>query len=172
MPEPTDDRMRRFIRKNLLTYLLPNLVFNTLIPYACFIHAPAVYLFRGEQNFARFLMPMAIMLPFIITFDILRKTTELAEKGGIAWVPADKYLKKATLFKLAGINGLLAGIPPALGLLILYLILPPDYALNPLALSVVVGGLAGIYSVCFTLIPLRKWKRDATRVVAIGEWRE
>lgn len=165
-PEPTDNRMRRFVRKNLLTYLLPNLIFNTLIPYACFIHTPAVYLFEGEQNFARFLLPMAILLPFIITFDMLRKLTELAEKGGLPWFPNEKYRRKATWLRLAGWHGFLAGLPP-LGLLgVLWMALPPKCSLDPLMLSLGIGLLAGAYSVLFVLLSLRKWKREAKQVAA------
>lgn len=148
--------MKHFIRKNLLGYLIPNVLINTCIPYLCFKDLDAIYLFQGEQNLARFLLPMSLFLPFLITFDILRKTAALFEEGHPAVSAPDKFLvhKKRFIWRMAGINACCCILFVSMVLLLLYLVFPLHYSFDGTLLAVLTGILAGIYSVLFTYLPI------------------
>jgi len=136
--------------------MVPNVFFNTCVPYFTFKNMEAVYLFRGEFCFARFLLPMAFFLPFIITFDILKKTAALAGQGKTSLVlPADINAGKF-LFRMAFING---GITLAFVFLVslfVQLCIPSGQGFNGTILSVLMGLLAGVLTIVFACIPLRK----------------
>ncbi|MBB6498067.1 hypothetical protein [Pedobacter cryoconitis] len=151
--------LKRFLRKNLLYYIVPNVVFNTIIPYFSFTDRNAVHLFAGEQNLARFILPMAFFLPFIITFDILKKTITLSEKGHSEIILAEDVKKNKFIFKMAAINGFCTVLFVFLVMLGLHFGLPQLYNYNGTLLAVLLGLTAGIFSVLFTYMPIRKLKK-------------
>ena len=136
--------------------MLPNVFFNTCVPYFTFKNLEVVYLFRGELCFARFLLPMAFFLPFIITFDILKKTAELAGKGKTAIVLPDEVSTNKFLFKMAGINGGLTLAIVFLVSLFTQLCVPDGYGFDGTFLSVLMGLLAGILTIMFAVLPLKR----------------
>ncbi|MBB6269769.1 hypothetical protein HDF26_000196 [Pedobacter cryoconitis] len=151
--------LKRFLRKNLLYYIIPNVVFNTIIPYFSFTDLNAVHLFAGEQNLARFILPMAFFLPFIITFDILKKTITLSEKGHSEIVLSEGAKKKKFIFQMAGINGFCTVSFVFALMLGLHFGFPEWYDYNGTVLSVLLGLTAGIFSVLFTYLPIKKLKK-------------
>lgn len=150
--------LRRLIQRNLLLYLIPNVLFNTVIPYFSFKDLSAVQLFQGEYCVARFLLPMALLLPFIITFDILKKTIALSEEGKAGFVLPDNFIKNRFMFKMAGINGAVTSALTLCFMLLAQLMVPENYSFNGKVFSIVIGLLAGIFSVVFTLWPVKKIK--------------
>ncbi|WP_158795367.1 hypothetical protein [Pedobacter sp. L105] len=147
---------KRFIRKNLLSYCVPNVFFNTCIPYFSFKDPNAVHLFKGEYCLARFLLPMALLLPFIITFDILKKTIALSEQGGINFMLPDHFTKNKFIFKMATINGLSTLLVILSTMLCLHLSLPENYSFNGKVVAALSGTLAALMSVIFTFWPIKK----------------
>jgi hypothetical protein len=151
--------LKRFLRKNLLYYIVPNTVFNTIIPYFSFTDLNAVHLFAGEQNLARFILPMAFFLPFIITFDILKKTITLSEKGHSEIVLPEGFKKNKFIFQMAGINGFCTVSFVFAVMLGLHFGLPGLYNYNGTILAVLLGLTAGVFSVLFTYLPIKKLKK-------------
>ncbi len=74
-------------------------VINALVPYYGFDDLNSVYLFRGEHPIARFLLPMALLLPFFITIDILNKTTTLLEKKQLVSFIPSRQIKLRFMLK-------------------------------------------------------------------------
>ena len=146
---------RKFFRKKLLSYIVPNVFFNTCVPYFSFKNMESVYLFQGELCFARFLLPMAFFLPFVITFDILKKTAVLAGAGKTSLVLPVEINANKFLFKKAFING---GISLAFAFLVslfVQICIPGRYGFNGTFLSVLMGLLAGVLTIVFAFIPLK-----------------
>jgi hypothetical protein len=154
-------KLKRFIRKNLLYYLIPNIIFNTCIPYFSFTDLHAVHLFEGEQNLARFLLPMSTLLPFIITFDILKKTILISDQGHVDIVFDESFGKNKFIFQLATVNGVCTGLLTLALMLAVYLSLPKHYNFNGTVLAILVGSLAGIYSIIFTYMPIKKLREKS-----------
>lgn len=151
--------LKRFLRKNLLYYIIPNVFFNTIIPYFSFTDLNAVHLFDGTQNLARFILPMAFFLPFIITFDILKKTITLSEKGHSEIILPAGFRKVKFIFQMAGINGFCTVSFVFAVMLGLHFGFPELYNYNGAVLAVLLGLTAGICSVLFTYLPIKKLKK-------------
>ncbi|QNK63120.1 hypothetical protein H7F33_00920 [Pedobacter sp. PAMC26386] len=151
--------LKRFLRKNLLYYIIPNVVFNTIIPYFSFTDLHAVHLFEGEQNLARFILPMAFFLPFIITFDILKKTITLSEKGHSEIILPEGFKKIRFIFQMAGINGFCTVSFVFAVMMVLHFGFPELYNYNGAILAVLLGLTAGIFSILFTYLPIKKLKK-------------
>ena len=149
----------RLVQRNLLFYLLTNVFFNTVVPYFSFKDTGTVYLFEGEYCFARFLLPMALLLPFIITFDILKKTSVLYASGRVGPALPEKVTRYPFMFKAAGVNGGFTLVASLMLMLVLHFNLPEGYGFNGTSLAVFLGCFAGLLSVVFTgaaLLALRK----------------
>jgi hypothetical protein len=157
--QKTKTTLRRFLRKKLLHYIIPNIFFNMLIAYASFSKLGYACLFSGEQSLARLLLPMSLFLPFIITFDILKKTMLLSEQGSIDLVLNENLNKNKFIFQMATINGLCVVLLILAIMFIVKLNLPGHYNFNGNRLVILDGFLAGLYSVIFTYLPIKKLKK-------------
>jgi hypothetical protein len=155
--------LKRFLRKKLLYYIIPNIFFNTLIAYASFAKLGYAYLFAGEQSLARLLLPMSLFIPFIITFDILKKTILLSEQGAIDLVVDDNLNKNKFIFQMATIHGLCVLLFVLALMFGVQLSLPEHYSFNGTPLAVLDGLLAGLYSIIFTYLPIKKLKKHMFR---------
>lgn len=153
-----DTVFKKFIQKRLLYYIVPNIIFNTGIPYLTLKDLGPVYLFQGEFCMARFLLPMALFLPLIITYDILKKTMILSEEGKAGFVLPEDLPKHKFMWKMAGINGLLSLSLNLLVLLLLQMNLPDGYGFNGTVLSLIVGLVAGLLTIFSTLWPIKRIK--------------
>ena len=152
----SDVVLKRLVLRNLPLYFIPNVIANTIIPYFSFKNLNAVHLFEGEYCIARFLLPMSLLLPFIITFDILKKTIALSEEGKAGFVLPDNFTKNKFMFKMAGINGITTSSVILFFMLLVQLSIPKDYSFNGKLLSILLGVLAGTLSIVFTLWPIKK----------------
>lgn len=158
--DPDKETFKPFLRKQLWYYLIPNIIFNTSIPYLTLRNNNAVRLFEGEHCFARFILPMALLLPFIITFDMLKKTTALSEQGKAGFLVPEPFSKHKFMFKMAGINGSASLTVVLLVLLFVHLNVPDGYGFNGTMLSMMLGLLAAILTLFFTFWPIRKLKKN------------
>ncbi|WP_343522342.1 hypothetical protein [Pedobacter sp.] len=155
---------RKFVRKNLLIHLVPNTVLNTVVPYFAFKAQNSVYLFSGEQNLARFLLPMSLLLPFMITLDILKKIKELQHTGAINYNEDIKITGYPFILKKAGLNGLYSIMIVFALMLALHFSFPKnhDFGITPSAICA--GLLAGLYSITFFYLAIRRFKNDAYKI--------
>jgi len=155
----TDSIIRKFTQRQLLFYFSTNVVINALVPYFGFDDINNVYLFSGDHPIARFLLPMALLLPFFITLDILNKTTTLLEGRQLVSTPASKQEKLRFMLKTATFNAIITLVLTLAAMLGIYACLPENYSFNGTILSVLLGVLAGGMAVIFTLQPIRKVKK-------------
>ncbi|MCX2453785.1 hypothetical protein OQX61_21125 [Pedobacter sp. PLR] len=149
---------RKFIQKRLLYYILPNIFFNTLIPYLTLRDLGPVFLFQGEYCVARFLLPMALFLPFIITYDILKKTIVLSEEGKAGFLLPGDLAKNKFMFRMAGINGALSFSVNVLVMVLIHLNVPKGYGFNGTLISLAIGLVAAALTVLSTLWPIKRVK--------------
>lgn len=151
----------KFVRKNLLIHLIPNTILNTVVPYFAFKAQNSVHLFSGEQNLARFLLPMSLLLPFMITFDILKKIKELQHAEAINYKSDEKITGYPFILKKAGLNSLCTIAIVFTCMLVLHCAFPHnrDFGIAPSAISA--GLLAALYSLTFFYLAIRKFKDDA-----------
>jgi hypothetical protein len=152
---------RKFVRKNLLLHLIPNTVLNTVVPYFAFKTQNSVHLFSGEQNLARFLLPMSLFLPFMITLDILKKIKLLQHSGAINFNVDEKITGYPFILKKAGLNALYTIAIVFAFMLTLHFTFPAnhDFGITPSAACA--GFLAGLYSITFFYLAIRRFKDDA-----------
>jgi hypothetical protein len=152
---------RKFVRKNLLIHLIPNTVLNTVVPYFAFKAQNSVHLFSGEQNLARFLLPMSLLLPFMITLDILKKIKALQHTGAINYKEEVKITGYPFILKKAGLNGLYSIAIVFILMLTLHFSFPPNHDFGITPSAVCAGLLAGLYSITFFYLAIRRFKIDA-----------
>jgi len=151
----------KFVRKNLLIHLIPNTVLNTVVPYFAFKTQNSVHLFSGEQNLARFLLPMSLLLPFMITLDILKKIKELQHADAINYNIDEKITGYPFILKKAGLNSLYTITVVFTFMLALHFCFPAnhDFGITPSAICA--GLLAGLYSITFFYLAIKRFKDDA-----------
>lgn len=149
-------RWQKFVRKNLLLYLIPNVLLNTIIPYFVLRTQNAVYLFSGAQNLARFLLPMSLLLPFLITLDVLKKVKALRDHQSLHFVIHKNFEEKKGVFKLAGLHSFYTTTAVGMSLLLIYISFPANFDFG-IAFSVASTGiLAGLYSIVFLFLSIKK----------------
>lgn len=145
-----DKLLKTFTRKQLYIYFITNLLINAVVPYFGFDDRHAVSLFRGAHSMARFLIPMAVFLPFAITFDILKKYFTLLEKEGLSV----RSSRVPFMLKLAGVNAL-ATVSVITGVMwVIHVSMPAGYSFEGSWLALISGGIAGGLAILFTLLPL------------------
>lgn len=154
-----DPALRKLVQRNLLYFLLPNIVFNACIPYFSFKEPRAVFLFHGEFCFARFLLPMVLLLPFIVTFDILKKAITLSEQGKTTSALPEGHGKNKFMFKMAGANAGITFVLVGAVLVLAEILRPSNYVFDGLILSILLGLLAGSFTVIFTIMPIAKFRQ-------------
>lgn len=149
-----DKLLKTFTRKQLYIYFITNLLINAVVPYFGFDDRHAVSLFRGAHSMARFLIPMAIFLPFGITFDILKKYFTLLEKEGLAFMLPSHHSKLSFMLKLAGVNALATVIVVTGAMWIIHVSMPAGYSFEGTWLAIISGVIAGGLAILFTWLPL------------------
>lgn len=152
----THKLVKQFVNKKLFWYAFPNLVLNSVIPYFNFENTSAVTLFRGEFCFARFILPMALFIPFAITVDCMKKTSifiTMMEENNLT--PQD-LPKNPSFFKYGIYNGLLTFLSISVMMCTLQWSIPSDYVFNGLVLSILNGVLACLLAIYFTRWSIRK----------------
>ncbi len=152
---------RKFVRKNLFLHLVPNMTLNTVIPYFAFKAQNSVHLFNGEQNLARFLLPMSLLLPFMITLDILKKIKTLQHTGAINFKEEVKITGYPFILKKAVLNGFYSIAIVFILMVMLYFSFPPDHDFGITPSAIFAGLLAGLYSITFFYLAIRRFRMDA-----------
>lgn len=156
----TDDQLlKKFTKKQLLISIISNVIINAVVPWYNFENKHAVHLFRGAQPLARYMLPMAVFLPFFITLDILRKTITLLEEnnGGLQFPP--HIPKNKFLFKTSAINATITLSIILCLMLGLHVSLPDNYTFDGTVLAIISGLLGGAMAVIFVLQPINKVKK-------------
>lgn len=151
--------LNRFLKKRMLYYVVPNIVFNTLVAYASFQEVGFTHFFEGPQSLARLTLPMAIFLPLILTVDIIKRVAVAADQGAIEYRIADELNKNKFMAKLGIIHAVVTGLLILSLLLFAQLSLSKYYKLDPTAMAILDGILAGVLSVLFTYLPIQKLKK-------------
>ena len=156
----TDEHLlKKFTKKQLLISIISNVIINAVVPYYNFENKHAVHLFHGAQPLARFILPMAVFLPFFITLDILRKTIALLEEnnGGLSFPP--HLPKNKFLLKTSAINATITLSITLCLMLGLHVSLPDNYTFDGTVLAIISGLLGGAMAVIFVLQPINKVKK-------------
>lgn len=104
---------------------------------------------------------MSFLLPFIITFDILKRTMVLAEQEDVNIILSNNFCKNKFMFQIAIINGLCTVLAVFAIMLVVNLLLPQHDHFKVIPLTILDSSLAGIYSILFTLLPIKKLKKRA-----------
>lgn len=159
MEFPGEHLLKKFTKKQLLISIISNVIINGVVPYFNFDDRHAVHLFRGAHPLARFVLPMAIFLPFFITLDISKKTITLIEEHTSSTLFSPHFPKNKFLFRTAGVNATITLSVILCLMLALHASLPPDYSFDGLLLSIVSGLLGGAMAVIFVLQPINKVKK-------------
>lgn len=149
----------KFTRKKLLLSALVNMIINTCSPYFNFRDIDAVYLFNGQYCFARFILPMAFILPFMVTVDMLKKSIALARQSGAGSMFPGKRSKYMFIFRIAGINGAATLTVMLVCMLCIRLSLPANRHFDGRMLAFLMGSLAGILGMFFTFLAIRRVRR-------------
>lgn len=147
--------LNRFLRKRMLIYLIPNVFFNFIIAYASFNELGYTHFFACTQSLARLTLPMAIFLPVVLTIDIIKRVTDAAHQKAIEFEVDEQLNLKKLLTKLSILHGVISGSLVLSSLLFAQFILSKYYKLDPTAMAILVGTLAGILSVLFTYLPVK-----------------
>src|SRR5690606_24014286 len=142
--------IRIFIRKKLIWYMLPNLVFNGFIPYYSFENPASVALFKGEFCFARFILPMALFIPLAITVDFLKKATEFIVATPLGLEGKLDSLNTSLFLRLGLYNGLTSLAITFIGLLFIHYIVPPKYTFDGALLACFNAVFACLIAVYYT----------------------
>ncbi|SFE76893.1 hypothetical protein SAMN05518672_11024 [Chitinophaga sp. CF118] len=156
----TDEALlKKFTRKQLLISIISNVIINGVVPYINFEDKHAVHLFKGAQPLARFILPMAVFLPFFITLDVLKKTIALIEGNNASLPFSPHFPKNKFLFKTAGLNATVTLSTMLCLMLGLHVSLPDNYTFDGTVLAIVSGLLGGAMAVIFVLQPISKVKK-------------
>ncbi|MCT2406106.1 hypothetical protein NZD88_00880 [Chryseobacterium antibioticum] len=157
--------LKRFLIKRTIYYVLPNVFFNFIIAYASFQELGYTHFFSGTQNLARLTLPMAIFLPVVLTIDIINRVIIASEQGAIEFTVDDQLNKKKLMTKLSIVHGLITGLLVLSVLMLAQFSLSKYYKLDATAMAVLVGVLAGILSVIFVYLPMKRLRRYLCRSV-------
>ncbi len=159
--------LNRFLRKRMLIYVLPNVFFNFIIAYASFNELGYTHFFACTQSLARLTLPMAIFLPVVLTIDIIKRVADAANQRAIEFEVDDELNLKKLMTKWSILHGFITGSFVLSCLLFAQFILSKYYKLDPTAMAVLVGTLAGVLSVLFTYLPIRILKNYLNKSVAL-----
>jgi hypothetical protein len=160
--------LKRFVLKRLVYYIIPNIVFNTVIAYASFNKLGHTCLFEGEQSVARLTLPMALFLPFIITLDIIKRTIQATEQGTLDLMLDESLVKNKFMLQMSIVNGLGTFLLILTVMLGAQLALPAHYKLDATVMAFLDGVLAAILSIIFTYLPIRKLRKHMFKSAEIS----
>ncbi|WP_236353677.1 TLP20 family protein [Flavobacterium seoulense] len=142
----------------MIIYILPNVFFNFIIAYASFNELGYTHFFAGTQCLARLTLPMAIFLPVVLTIDIIKRVNKAANQEAIEFIVDNQLNLKKLMTKLSILYGLLTGLLVLSCLLFAESVWSKYYKLDANAMAILVGLLAGLLSVLFTYLPIKKMK--------------
>ncbi|MDN5285177.1 MAG: hypothetical protein JWR38_1451 [Mucilaginibacter sp.] len=151
--------LERFVRNKIWLNLITNIIFNTAFAYLCFYKFNGIHLFEGSQNLARLVLPMSFLLPFMLTFDTLKKAMLAVDEGAMDITLSEDLNRNKFIFQLGAIHGICTLLPVLAIMLAVHFSLPAHYSFDVLTLSVVDGLVAGLYAVFFTYLSIKRLKK-------------
>ncbi|CAM3602028.1 MULTISPECIES: hypothetical protein [Sphingobacterium] len=151
--------LRRFLRKRAIYYILPNVFFNFLVAYASFQELGYTHFFAGPQSLARLTLPMAIFLPVVLTMDIIKRVIAAIEQESIELTLDNELNRNRFIMKLCLIHGFVTGLFVFICLLLAQYNLSTHYKLNATAMAILDALLAGVLSILFTYLPIKKLRK-------------
>jgi hypothetical protein len=151
--------LERFVRKKIWFNLITNIIFNTAFAYFCFYKFNGINLFEGSQNMARLVLPMSFLLPFMMTFDTLKKAMLAIDEGAIDITLSEDLNRNKFIFRLGAIHSVCTLLPVLAIMLIVHFSLPAHYSFDVLTLSIIDGLVAGLYSATFTYLSVKRLKK-------------
>jgi len=151
--------LRRFLRKRAIYYILPNVFFNFLVAYASFQELGYTHFFAGPQSLARLTLPMAIFLPVVLTMDIIKRVIAAIEQESIELTLDNELNRNRFIMKLCIIHGFVTGLFVFICLLLAQYNLSTHYKLNATAMAILDALLAGVLSILFTYLPIKKLRK-------------
>nr|WP_288812720.1 hypothetical protein [uncultured Sphingobacterium sp.] len=151
--------LRRFLRKRAIYYILPNVFFNFLVAYASFQELGYTHFFAGPQSLARLTLPMAIFLPVVLTMDIIKRVIAATEQESIELTLDNELNRNRFIMKLCLIHGFVTGLFVFICLLLAQYNLSTHYKLNATAMAILDALLAGVLSILFTYLPIKKLRK-------------
>ena len=158
----TDKRkttLERFLLKRMIYYVLPNVLFNFIIAYASFQELGYTHFFAGSQSLARLTLPMAIFLPVVLTMDIIKRVIAAMEQGRIELMVDENLNRKRFIMRLCILHGITMGFLLLMILTIGQYLFSAQYKLDALWMAILDGGIAGLFSVLFTYLPIQRLKK-------------
>ncbi|SEK67765.1 hypothetical protein [Olivibacter domesticus] len=147
---------KAFLKRKLFWYLVPNLLFNGIIPYFSFENPTAVSLFEGEFCFARFILPMALFVPLAITVDFMKKITEFFTTANLGKLWDDEQVNMRFFLREGVYNGLKTFLAILIIMLVVQWLLPAESTFNGLLLACINGILACSLAAYFTLVSVKQ----------------
>ena len=151
--------LRRFLRKRAIYYILPNVFFNFLVAYASFQELGYTHFFAGPQSLARLTLPMSIFLPVVLTMDIIKRVIAAIEQESIELTLDNELNRNRFIMKLCIIHGFVTGLFVFICLLLAQYNLSTHYKLNATAMAILDALLAGVLSILFTYLPIKKLRK-------------
>lgn len=151
--------LRCFLRKRAIYYILPNVFFNFLVAYASFQELGYTHFFAGPQSLARLTLPMAIFLPVVLTMDIIKRVIAAIEQESIELTLDNELNRNRFIMKLCLIHGFVTGLFVFICLLLAQYNLSTHYKLNATAMAILDALLAGVLSILFTYLPIKKLRK-------------
>ncbi|NQD71306.1 hypothetical protein HP439_11300 [Sphingobacterium shayense] len=151
--------LERFLLKRMSYYVLPNVLFNFIIAYASFQELGYTHFFVGSQSLARLTLPMAIFLPVVLTMDIIKRVIAAIEEERIELMVDESLNRKRFITKLCVLHGITMGVLLLIILMSCQYFFSAHYKLDALWMAIVDGFLAGILSVLFTYLPIRRLRK-------------
>ncbi len=158
--------LKRFLRKRMIIYVLPNVFFNFIIALASFNELGYTHFFACTQSLARLTLPMAIFLPVVLTIDIIKRVTDAAGQEAIEFKVDDQLNIKKFMTRLSVLHGIITGLFVFSMLMLGQFNLSKYYKLDATSMALLVGILAGLLSVMFTYLPVRKLRKYMYKPIA------
>jgi hypothetical protein len=151
--------LERFVKKKVWLNLITNIIFNTAFAYFCFYKFNGIHLFEGSQNLARLVLPMSFLLPFMLTFDTLKKAMLAVDEGALDITLSEDLNRNKFIFQLSSIHGICTLLPVSAIMLAAHFSLPAHYSFDALTLSVIDGLVAGLYAAFFTYLSIKRLRK-------------
>ncbi|WP_040679933.1 hypothetical protein [Niabella aurantiaca] len=142
---------KRFLVRNAVIYACTNICFNSMIPYFSFEQPAAVHLFKGAYSIARFLLPLAFIIPLLTTIDTCNKMRALFQKRATCFSFPEGFRYNRFLLKQSLLNGSLTFGLTFVVMTALLLAMPEGYTYNGLGASILMGIYAGALALYFMM---------------------
>lgn len=141
------------LKKAILNFII-NIILNFIIQYFSLINYTKLEVIEGEQSLVKVFLPLAFLLPFFITLDIIKYVYKMVNKGELACTFKKDFKCLHYACKIAltnGISMLFLGII----LMFLFSVVFHDYSYFDKNKTLIFQvTLSGILAILFTYQPI------------------